>query len=168
MNDKKVVFDAKSIERSIEMLYGGEVLKPTENPWHKSEVGLRKKGIVYRMSKEEQIEYIKCATDVHYFVERYCKVKSEDGTVKPIKLRDYQKEILDNFVNKRFNILMASRQVGKCVGFNTEIEITHNNETYICRMGKLYYFMVSQKRRLLISERVKIFLYDILYLLDRK
>jgi hypothetical protein len=30
-------------------------------------------------------------------------------------LRDYQKEMLDNFVNNRFSILMASRQVGKTI-----------------------------------------------------
>jgi hypothetical protein len=66
------------------------------------------------MSPEEQEEYIKCALDVHYFTEQYCKVKTEDGSVGQIKLREYQKEILDNFVNSRFNILMASRQVGKC------------------------------------------------------
>jgi hypothetical protein len=67
------------------------------------------------MSADEQQEYIKCALDVHYFVEKYCKVKREDGSIGNILLRDYQKEILDNFVNSRFNILMASRQVGKTI-----------------------------------------------------
>jgi len=39
----------------------------------------------------------------------------QDVRRRSILLRDYQKEILDNFVNNRFNILMASRQVGKTV-----------------------------------------------------
>jgi hypothetical protein len=67
------------------------------------------------MTPDEQQEYVRCALDVHYFVEKYCKVKREDGSIGNILLRDYQKEILDNFVNSRFNILMASRQVGKTI-----------------------------------------------------
>lgn len=168
MAEKRFVFDAKSIEKTIEDINDGLKLNTNANPWYQNEVGLRKPGVVYRMSKEEQMEYIKCATDVHYFVEKYCKVKSEDGSVKAITLRDYQKEILDNFVNNRFNILMASRQVGKCVGFNTEVEIVHNDTTYTCRMGRLYYFMVSRQRKLLLTERIKILLYDILYVIEKK
>ena len=67
------------------------------------------------MTPDEQQKYVRCALDINYFVEEYCRVKREDGSVGPIFLRDYQKEILNNFVNSRFNILMASRQVGKTI-----------------------------------------------------
>jgi superfamily II DNA or RNA helicase len=35
--------------------------------------------------------------------------------VGKIKLRPYQRDILDNFMGHRFNILMSSRQSGKTI-----------------------------------------------------
>lgn len=67
------------------------------------------------MSPNELQEYIKCKTDVHYFAENYCWVKGEKGEPVRLRLRDYQVDILDKFYNNRFNILMASRQVGKTI-----------------------------------------------------
>ena len=113
--EKQMIFTTKLVDESTDKINDGIVIKRYQNPWLKSEVGLRRAGVSFRMSPEEQEEYIKCALDVHYFTEQYCKVKTEDGSVGQIKLREYQKEILDNFVNSRFNILMASRQVGKTI-----------------------------------------------------
>ena len=113
--EKQMIFTTKLVDESTDKINDGIVIKRYQNPWLKSEVGLRRAGVSFRMSAEEQEEYIRCALDVHYFTEQYCKVKTEDGSVGQIKLREYQKEILDNFVNSRFNILMASRQVGKTI-----------------------------------------------------
>ena len=113
--EKQMIFTTKLVDESTDKINDGIVIKRYQNPWLKSEVGLRRAGVSFRMSPEEQEEYIKCALDVHYFTEQYCRVKTEDGSVGQIKLREYQKEILDNFVNSRFNILMASRQVGKTI-----------------------------------------------------
>ena len=113
--EKQMIFTTRLVDEASDKINDGIVIKRYQNPWLKSEVGLRRAGVSFRMSPEEQEEYIKCALDVHYFTEQYCKVKTEDGSVGQIKLREYQKEILDNFVNSRFNILMASRQVGKTI-----------------------------------------------------
>jgi hypothetical protein len=113
--ERQMVFTTKLVDESTDKINDGIVIKRYQNPWLKSEVGLRRSGVSFRMSDDEQQEYIRCALDVHYFVEKYCKVKREDGSIGNILLRDYQKEILDNFVNNRFNILMASRQVGKTI-----------------------------------------------------
>ena len=110
-----MLFSTRLVDDASDKFNDGIVIKRYQNPWLKSEVGLRRAGVSFRMSPEEQAEYIKCALDVHYFTETYCKVKTEDGSINNIKLREYQKEILDNFVNSRFNILMASRQVGKTI-----------------------------------------------------
>ena len=114
-NERQMIFTTKLVDEATDRINDGIVIKRYQNPWLKSEVGLRRAGVVFRMTPEEQQEYVRCALDVHYFVEKYCKVKREDGSVGNIFLRDYQKEILDNFVNNRFNILMASRQVGKTI-----------------------------------------------------
>lgn len=112
---KKIVFDTELVDYYTDQINDGVIVKRFQNPWLKGEIGLRRSGLVFQMSKEEQEEYIKCALDIHYFTEKYCKVKTEDGTVNNIKLRKYQKEVLDDFVGKRFNILCASRQVGKTI-----------------------------------------------------
>jgi hypothetical protein len=113
--ERQMVFTTKLVDEATDKINDGVVVKRYQNPWLKSEVGLRRAGVSFRMTADEQQEYVRCALDVHYFVEKYCKVKREDGSVGSIKLRDYQKEMLDSFVNNRFSILMASRQVGKTI-----------------------------------------------------
>lgn len=115
IQERQMIFTTKLVDEASDKINDGIVIKRYQNPWLKSEVGLRRAGVAFKMSPDEQQEYVRCALDVHYFVEKYCKVKREDGSIGNILLRDYQKEILDNFVNNRFNILMASRQVGKTI-----------------------------------------------------
>ena len=113
--ERQMVFTTALVDEATDKINDGIVLKRYQNPWLKGEVGIKRSGISFRMSAEEQQEYIRCALDIQHFTEKYCKTKREDGSIGPITLRDYQEEILDNFVNNRFNILMASRQVGKTV-----------------------------------------------------
>lgn len=75
-------------------------------------VEFRAPNITFQYTKEEYEEIIKCANDVVYFAERYCYVLTDEGYQK-IVLREYQKNILKNFQKNRFNILLASRQIGK-------------------------------------------------------
>ena len=115
IKERQMVFTTILVDESTDKINDGIVVKRYQNPWLKSEVGLKRSGITFKMTPDEQMEYVRCALDVHYFTEKYCKVKTEDGSVGHIELRDYQREMLDNFVNNRFNILMASRQVGKTI-----------------------------------------------------
>lgn len=161
-----MIFTTKLVDEATNKINDGIVIKRYQNPWLKGEVGLRRSGVTFRMSPEEQEEYIKCALDIDHFVEKYCMVKREDGSIGNITLRDYQTEILSNFVNNRFNILMASRQVGKCFSFNTIISIERDGIQYDIRFGKLYYLMVSKERRLNLLEKIKIKLYEYLYKLE--
>ena len=122
--ERQLIFTTKIVEEMTAKINDGIIIKRFENPWMKSsDIGLRRSGIIFKMSPEEQQEYVRCALDIHYFTEKYCLVKTEDGSVDNIKLRDYQKDILDNFMSNRFNILMASRQVGKTI--SSSIFILH-------------------------------------------
>ena len=114
-DERQMVFNTKLVDEATDKINDGVVLKRYQNPWLKSEIGLKRSGVTFKMTAEEQQDYIRCAVDIQYFTEKYCKTKREDGSVGPITLRDYQEEILNNFVQNRFNILMASRQVGKTV-----------------------------------------------------
>jgi len=113
--ERQMIFTTKLVDESTDKINDGIVIKRYQNPWLKSEIGLRRSGVSFKMTADEQSEYIKCALDVHYFTEKYSKVKTEDGSINNIKLREYQKEMLNSFVNNRFSILMASRQVGKTI-----------------------------------------------------
>lgn len=120
--DKKFIFTTKIVEDITEKIHDGVVVKRFQNPWFKNEVGVRRSGITFMMSDWEIEEYIKCKLDIKYFAEKYCRIKTEDGTVQNIRLRDYQKDILDLY-SGRFSILCGSRQIGKTI--NAAITMLH-------------------------------------------
>ena len=158
-DDRKYVFSSQNVEEiTNKMNDDGYVPKRYENPWLAGQVGVRKPDITFDITEEEIEEYIKCKLDVKYFAEKYCKIKREDGSVGSIKLRPYQKEILDLFANNRFSILASSRQSGKCFLFNMLI----NTSNYTCSIGELYYNILSKYRPLTFLEKIKIFLYKLL------
>ena len=95
---------------------------------------------------------------IEYFAETYCKIKNEMGQVKNIRLRDYQKEILNMFINNGESILLASRQVGKCFDFNTTINID-GNEIEIYKI----WFKHSDKK---IIDYVKFYIYSLINYLN--
>jgi hypothetical protein len=69
---------------------------------------------VFEYTEEEITELARCANDIVYFAEKYAVVMTDDG-VQQVKLRDYQKQMLSDFQHNRFNIVLASRQMGKTV-----------------------------------------------------
>jgi len=93
----------------------GEKLKNHEKLWFNNMKGVRKANIPYAMTDNEVQEYMKCKMSVQYFAEQYCQIKREDGTIGPMKLREYQKDIINLYTQNRFSILMASRQTGKTI-----------------------------------------------------
>jgi hypothetical protein len=87
------------------------------------------------------------------------EVKTEDGSVGNITLRDYQKDILDLYDKNRFSILVGSRQIGKCNTFLTKIMLKDVGGITI---GELYFKELSKIRNLTIFEKIKYFLYKLL------
>lgn len=65
------------------------------------------------LTQEELAEYIRCANDAIYFVERYVKVVHVDRGIVPFKLWPFQKEIIQAFNDNRFVICKLARQSGK-------------------------------------------------------
>jgi hypothetical protein len=58
-------------------------------------------------------EYVKCRDDIVYFVETYMKIINVDKGLMNFTLYPYQKVMLRNFVDNRFNIITTARQAGK-------------------------------------------------------
>ena len=91
----------------------GKILKRHEKLWFSNTRGVRKANVTFAMTDNEFEEYIKCKINIHYFAEHYCQIKREDGSIGPMTLRDYQKDIIDLYTKNPRSILMASRQTGK-------------------------------------------------------
>lgn len=114
-NERRHVFTSKNVLEIIDKQNDGIAIPRYMNPWFKNDIGVRKAGVVYGWTKHELEEYAKCAIDIHYFANNYCKIKSEDGQIKQMRLRDYQYDVLSAYTKNRFTLNMSSRQTGKCI-----------------------------------------------------
>ena len=83
-------------------------------PFYENKQYLRKGNIVFEYTDEEISELAKCAQDIVYFAEKYAVVMTDEGVMQ-VELRDYQKTLLKDFQENRFNVVLASRQMGKTV-----------------------------------------------------
>ena len=88
--------------------------KDVDNPFHENDPELRKGQILFEYTEWELEEMRKCAEDVVYFADKYCKVMTDDG-IQKINLRDYQVQILDQYQTHRKNIFVSPRQSGKTI-----------------------------------------------------
>lgn len=145
----------------------GKILKRHEKLWFANTRGVRKANLIFAMTDLEFEEYIKCKINIHYFAENYCQIKREDGSIGPMKLRDYQRDIIDLYTKNPRSLLMASRQTGKCNSFITNVLVVSNDDRVIkIPIGLLYYNEVRKERNLTFLEKIKIKLYNILYKLQ--
>lgn len=165
--DESYVLTTEKVEEILEREKLGLQKKRTERLWKDNIQGVRHEGIKFGITEKELEEYIKCKKSVYYFAENYCQIKREDGTIGFTKLRDYQKDIIKLYTENRYSLLCAARQSGKCSLFNTNVLIVNNNkEPYKTNLGTIYYNEIKKERNLTYLEKIKIFLYKILQILD--
>lgn len=162
-SEKRFVFTGEKIEEIIKMQSDGVTLHRHMNPWFKNDIGVRKKGVVYGWTKHEISEFAKCAMDIHYFANNYCKIKSEDGQVRQMKLRDYQYDVLSAYTKNRFTINMSSRQTGKCFSLFNKVKIKLKNRVLDLPVFKLLF---KYKKNKTIYDYLKYPLYWMLYKLN--
>jgi hypothetical protein len=147
-----------------------EGYKPKSTPFYEGNPNLRKGNIVFNYTNEELQEIKKCAKDIVYFANNYCTVMTDDG-LSTITLRDYQENMLNQFQKERFNVCLASRQIGKCLLFSTEILLLRDGIGIKTTLGKLYFESLKLQRKFTLLERIKYFLwkaYEKLDLFDKK
>lgn len=67
----------------------------------------------YKLSKEElKSEILKCGRDPAYFLDNYAKITHQERGVIPFKTFKFQKELLKDFHDHRYNVILKSRQMG--------------------------------------------------------
>ena len=62
--------------------------------------------------KEILREVIKAGKDPVYFTINYCRISHPQRGLIPFKAFDYQKDLLVDFNDYRFNIILKARQLG--------------------------------------------------------
>ncbi len=74
---------------------------------------LKKAGTEIQFTKKQVEEWIKCKNDPLYFALNYIQIISLDEGLVPFTMYGFQKEIMMDFHNNRFNIAKLPRQTGK-------------------------------------------------------
>ena len=74
---------------------------------------LKKVNTPVEFTKENIVEYQKCANDPLYFMENYIRIVSLDEGLVPFKMYDFQKHIVRTIHDNRFTICKLPRQSGK-------------------------------------------------------
>ena len=74
---------------------------------------LVKVGVKNEYTKDQIVEYQKCAKDPIYFMVNYIKIVSLDEGLVPFKMYGFQKKIVETIHNNRFTICKLPRQSGK-------------------------------------------------------
>lgn len=76
-------------------------------------INIKRKGISVNWTPDMMQEFARCAMDPLYFAEKYVNIVHVDQGLIPIKLYDYQKEILQKITKNRRVVAVTSRQAGK-------------------------------------------------------
>ena len=81
---------------------------------------LKKANVAQEFTQEQILEFYACRNDPIYFAEKYVKIVSLDEGLTPFKPYHFQKKLIKNFHENRFNICKMPRQTGKsttCVAY---------------------------------------------------
>lgn len=73
---------------------------------------LKKMGVKFALDTEQLEEYMKCAVDPIYFIEKYVKFMTDDG-LRTVELYSFQKDLIQTFNDNRKVIAKTGRQFGK-------------------------------------------------------
>lgn len=74
---------------------------------------LKRKGVPVKWDEGKIKEFMKCAIDPVYFAEKYINIVHVDKGLIPIRLYDYQREIMKKITDHRRAAIVTSRQAGK-------------------------------------------------------
>jgi len=69
--------------------------------------------VAYQLTKKEMTrEILKCGKDPVYFVNNYARISHPLKGLVPFKTYDYQSDLLNDFDDHRFTIILKARQLG--------------------------------------------------------
>ena len=113
----------------------------------KNNPNLRPCGAKIEYTMEQMIEIQKCMKDPIYFICNYVRVVHPDRGVVLLDLYDFQKDMIRNYHQNRYNIVKTSRQCGKCLTLNTKVSLKNktNGIIYQLTLGEFYEWQVFKE-----------------------
>jgi hypothetical protein len=111
-DSNRIVWTTAKVQKAIESMELG--YQVAHAPFYEGDINYRKGNTVFDYTEEEMAELKKCAKDIVYFANTYCHAMTDEG-VRKIQLRDYQAEMLKQYQENRWNVTLASRQIGKTI-----------------------------------------------------
>src|SRR5210317_201223 len=89
------------------------MIDETQIKGYNGNTNIKRKGMSIQFDQEMIAEYMKCAKDPIYFAEKYIKIVHVDHGLIPIRMYDYQKDIVNAITFNRRVTVNTSRQAGK-------------------------------------------------------
>ena len=137
---EKVIWSTNIINVALKAIEEGKPLKAS--PFYMKNTKLLKPELVYKRTKEEIDDYIKCKQDPVYFASK-CYLMSAEGGLMQCKLRDYQIDYLRHLQKNNFSIFLSCRQSGKCFSMMSSIIIKTKNDSLFNNKLEKYYFYIN-------------------------
>lgn len=93
---------------------------------------------------------LKSKRDIAWWAEHFFRIIPAAGGLQTIKLYQKQKELLYQLVNENRNIVLASRQVGKCVFQDSKIKIRNKktNEILELSIGEFFKLIADKCKQI--------------------
>lgn len=166
---ERVIWSTNIINIALQAIEEGKPLKAS--PFYMKNTKLLKPELVYKRTKEEIDDYIKCKTDPVYFASK-CYLMTPEG-LKPCVLRDYQIAYLRHLQKNRFSIFLSCRQSGKSLSLLSKIYIKFDVKlekiSYYYIKDNIYYLPIFELYNLYCKQtliwKCKYQLYKIIYTL---
>ena len=150
--EKLTVWSTKAVNDYIDDLDNG--IERKDSPFYFGDQQLRKPHLNFEYTQEEIETMVRCKNNVKFFANNFAyTMNPSTGALNLITLRDYQEDLLNTINDNRYIVIVAARQSGKCISYNTKIE-TEDGEM---RIGDL----VSKKEKKTLLSRVHKFLLKI-------
>jgi len=135
-----IQWTSKIIKQALDGIDKG--LPLAVNPFYERNTKLLKPDLLYKRTPEEIREWKKCAKDITYFANTYCKLMTPDG-IKNITLRDYQEDYLRHLQENRLSIMLSARQSGKCALYINKLHVKLNPDCLGAKINKISNYYIS-------------------------
>jgi hypothetical protein len=94
----------------------------------------------YSLSKQEITkEIVRCGREPSYFLDNYAKIIHQERGVIPFKTFDFQKDLLNDFHDHKYNVILKGRQLGISTivaGYVTWMMLFHKEKNVLCMATK--------------------------------
>lgn len=159
INPKK--WSTKRIEDFLEEVRKTSTI-PRYTPFFQNDEDLLAPNLDFGMTEHEIKEFAKCEQDVFYFAENYAHIKTDDGYKRvSFKGRDYQKKTLAAYVDYRFNVFLASRQIGKAIDPSVRVTVMDGDIMKTWTLARVFYhFKKLNGEKLTMLDKIRLWLYE--------